>query len=229
MTTNNWAAGFQPPSRKQAEAAVGSFPCSHDKTRRKALQSVNALQQQTLSAAELDQVNKPRLFRPKQVQSLTPPRDEADWLACYAEEGQTFDDYVRDLALRSGRFRTHAGMDRYGGIVLVPIVRGETEWPKEAPPLEELARFVQAFFLGTPVTVSSSPAHVKNVPTKKKNQLMEWKPPCEYQHLAPERWVTSRQSHERLQIQAESLLTCLTDLTNGKDGKQSFERPFCVV
>jgi hypothetical protein len=47
-------------------------------------------------------VNFPNLFQSKQVQALPRPRDEADWLACTAEEAQTFDDYVvRDLTLRA--------------------------------------------------------------------------------------------------------------------------------
>jgi hypothetical protein len=50
-------------------------------------------------------VNFPNLFQSKQVQALPRPRDEADWLACTAEEGQTFDDYVVcDLTLRSAGF-----------------------------------------------------------------------------------------------------------------------------
>lgn len=221
MTPVPWAEGFQPPSKEQIDASVGTFPCPFDGEVRR-----NALQGQQVDSSNnsnsLDQIDVADLFRPKQVAALRPPLDPQDWLASYVEQGDPFDDYVNSLTLRSGRFLPHAGMDRSGGIVLVPIVL-QTGWPDTALPVEELQKYLRAFFRGVPITLSP-PAYLKGAaPTR-----MEWVPPVDAP-AAPDRWVTVRRHSQpnRLQVNSDSLLACLIDLTEGATGADT--TPFCVV
>jgi predicted Zn-dependent protease len=217
-----WAKGFLPPSKTAIEAAVGSFPCRHTNDAHRKARLGEA------GDETLDQLNIQKLFVPKSgIAALKRPVDPNDWLANNAEEGQSFDSYITELSLRSGRPRPHTRMSRTGGILLVPILCMEQEWPEAAPPLEEIRKFVETFFSGVPVRLSR-PAKIKK--STRKTQ-MEWNPPST--SSGPCRWVYARQHAspdnsglERVQVNAESLLTCLSDMT---DSSSEEGLPFCVV
>jgi len=219
-----WAKGFQPPSKEAIEASIGTFPCSFDAKVRK--QALGHHQKESNNNNSLEQIDIPKLFQPKQVTALSPPRDPQDWLATYVEEGDPFDDFVTNLTSRSGSFRPHAGMNRKGGIVLVPIITQQGSWPDTAPPLAELQRYLGAFFHGVSVTTPLSPAILND--SALSSTRMEWVPPDPT--AAPARWVTVRRHSKpkRLQVSSDSLLSCLTDLAYDVDTDDD-SRPFCVV
>ena len=126
-----FAKGFKLPSKSQCSKAVGSVP------------------------KELCKV-----FNADQSFSPVPrPTDENDWLAQYNEEGQSFQDFMTQCPwLGRRKFRGVDGpfvsdaehlSERYPGksISIVPI--GEFP-PNQAPKLEQLKEYAEAFF-GAPV------------------------------------------------------------------------------
>mmetsp|Transcript_22784 Transcript_22784/g.26793 ORF Transcript_22784/g.26793 Transcript_22784/m.26793 type:complete len:548 (-) Transcript_22784:101-1744(-) len=87
------------------------------------------------------------------------PVDENDWLAQYAEQGQSFQEYLSEITMRSGRFKS----SHFGGvsslsnelqhIALVPIIRccskneeEDVDWPSYGPNLELLRQYCEIYF-----------------------------------------------------------------------------------
>lgn len=204
-----WAQGFCPPTRQDMEEAVGSFPCAYHA-------AVRQRRQEDDLTATHHQINVRQCFdtQPKPLCDK-PPKDDQDWLANVPEEGQTYEDYARYCCVqRSGRWKTkQTGVDRTGGIVLVPIIVSENddnaeceEALKRAPDLAQLERFVDAYMGQTlPVKVlKERPAILKRHASDKSSKAKksqshtsttryEWIPPDRPAAAsAPRRWVTGR-------------------------------------
>ena len=94
---------------------------------------------------------------------LPPPQDDLDWLASYAEEGQTFKQFIETVCTRSGRFKSShfGGGDGFSDITerqtigLVPIIRASRSsssssppppWPSHGPPLAACRAYCEAYF-----------------------------------------------------------------------------------
>jgi len=89
---------------------------------------------------------------------IQPPVNDNDWLAMYADEPQSLQDYMNVVTLRSGRFSP----SHFGGastspkhfIGLVPIIRtteqlGSSQapsWPAHGPDLQALAKLTELYF-----------------------------------------------------------------------------------
>lgn len=84
---------------------------------------------------------------------LPAPKRDNDWLACVAEEGQTFAQYIRLVTMRSGRFRTGARAAR-STIGLLPIIERGREW--EGPSLDLLSAATVAFFASPVLTLAAA-------------------------------------------------------------------------
>jgi hypothetical protein len=179
-----FAKGFTPPTPAQAQAALGAFPFVHPSAATRAEHQPNAstgigawLRPSTggLSAA-LEELNEPALYHSAAAASsaggggtkkkkaaalwapLPSPVNVNDWLAQYAEGGQTFEAFVAHVCMRSGRFRpSHFGGNapsaQRQAIGLVPIVRlvdtasgaagAVTAWPSHGPELAALAEYCE--------------------------------------------------------------------------------------
>lgn len=226
------------------EQAAGSFPCNCHNALVRAQFLQGASRQ---GSAHVNQLDVTQCFEAQPTQQALctkPPADPQDWLATVPEEGQTYQDYVRySCVQRSGRWKTkQTGVDRKGGIVLVPIfVQDDSEDTHSsdnrsgAPDLEQLERFVDAFLGNTlPVAIlKDTPAFLKYhaSSTEKKTgentytTNYEWIPPAiQAAGRAPRRWVTVRvyendfsdYSHpgppRRHAVDVAGILACLTDL-----------------
>ncbi|CAB9525498.1 Archaemetzincin-2 [Seminavis robusta] len=161
--SNNGGIPFHPdfvePTETERHAAIGSFPgATHTASTRKAMLNEAQLHLDDDRAPSLvesfSDLDEAKLYEPAGKRAMTTmavpkPRDEQDWLACVPEEGQTFDEYVRFLTTRSGRFSRIANVG-YDHIVLLPIVRSrsvsDSHWPDHGVPLEPLVPLAKAFF-----------------------------------------------------------------------------------
>ena len=81
--------------------------------------------------------------RPSLFQPLADCESDADWLSHTLEEGQTFDEYLQFLTLRSGRFKPIANA-KAKTIYLVPI--GTSFEASHGRLLERLLQYTRAFF-----------------------------------------------------------------------------------
>lgn len=183
-----FAKGFTPPTPAQAQAALGAFPFQHPSAATRAEHQPNSStglgtwQRPSTGglAAALEELNEPALYHTAAASSaggggakkaaaplwapLPSPVNVNDWLAQYAEDGQTFEAFVDLVSMRSGRFRpSHFGGNapsaQRQAIGLVPIVRlpdaasgaaaaaagaaAEAAWPSHGPELAALAEYCE--------------------------------------------------------------------------------------
>ena len=164
---------FIEPSVVERRQAIGSFPCvslaSENRTlmlQKSAEKGQPSLQEalkfenedgkkvQLLAISDLD---KKELYTPTSRSetsfAIPKPVDELDWHAQYAEEGQTFDDYLRFLTTRTtGRIKPIANAEGTD-VFLLPIIRSnersnnsDSKWPGGGPSLEQLVAYTRVFF-----------------------------------------------------------------------------------
>jgi len=100
------------------------------------------------------------LFEGDCWESLPAPKRKHDWLALDGEEGQTFQQYLEFVTMRSGRFKAQAAAEK-SEIGLCPILQGgQDQW--EGPSLQALLEITKAFF-DRPVKLTE-PAFVTDGP-----------------------------------------------------------------
>lgn len=219
-STSSWAAGFRPQTDDEVEAALGVFPISVEIR-------TSELRVHGRTAADLDSVNAAELLRASPSEPLPAPMSDNDWLACVAEEGQTFAQYVQLTTMRSGRFRTGARAGRET-IALLPIVEHGRQW--EGPSLDLLSTAAAAFF-ASPVTVLSA-ARVAFAAVSGRSAQFDWWDPSasagqeEQQPTARVRGRVDRASG-RQQLHVDPILSELTRLMG--EHEERGERPFCLV
>ena len=157
-----------------------------------------------------------------------------DWLAQYAEEGQTFDEYRTFVTTRSGRFRTHANVSKRS-ICLLPIgsfeQRGGGGPRVPARFLERLTEYTAAFFAGERVVLLPS----IDLSTERPHEL--WWNGFKF---AQGRGKSQKMMKHRLkiryhagtgrrQVQVDSLLSQLAELRTSREFRDRYPDAFCLV
>mmetsp|Transcript_17519 Transcript_17519/g.51239 ORF Transcript_17519/g.51239 Transcript_17519/m.51239 type:complete len:532 (-) Transcript_17519:94-1689(-) len=178
-----WAKGFKPLTDAEVGTALGAFPLAQRskalEERVRHLPPAEGWPRPSLAMGcgdqgeAMRQVDQRRLYAEAEPSSLggkrgrkgagqqplwpriPPPVNDNDWLAMYADEPQTLQDYMDFVTLRSGRFAP----SHFGGsstspkhrIGLVPIVRVHSSgsaaaWPSHGPDLEALVRLTEVYF-----------------------------------------------------------------------------------
>lgn len=145
--------GFSLPSVEDVQKAIGSFPwttsISKLSKRQQALLAVSVEEDESA----IDQCDNVHLYSTKCKKGtplwkpLPSPIDESAWLATVNEEGQTFDQYVTMVTLRSGQLKPNTCYE-LSKIYVVPIVdhHESPAWPNHGPTLDGLAGWMSAFF-----------------------------------------------------------------------------------
>lgn len=147
--------GFVPPTKDEILQAVGSFPWDENRKPIRDLSLQADFRNKHHNGFSMDQLNSVCYYSNvdksgKAVwENLPPPQDEGAWLANFVEAGQTFDEYVNFVTLRSGKFKPQANVGN-PLIYLLPIIgkQGEniSQWPSSGPDLHRLADWVRAFY-----------------------------------------------------------------------------------
>lgn len=146
--------GFSLPSVEDVQKAIGSFPWTTSAAKLcKRQQSLLAVSDESTTSSSIDQCDNERLYSTKcrmgtpLWKPLPPPIDELAWLATVNEEGQTFDQYVTMVTLRSGQLKPNTCYEN-SKIYIVPIVDHHElpSWPNHGPSLDGLAAWMSAFF-----------------------------------------------------------------------------------
>jgi len=148
--------GFSLPSEEDVQKAIGSFPwttSSSKLSKRQQSLLANSVEDENIVRSSIDQCDNELLYTTKCKKGtslwkpLPSPIDESAWLATVNEEGQTFDQYVTMVTLRSGQLKPNTCYDR-SKIYIVPIVDHQESpvWPNHGPALDGLASWMAAFF-----------------------------------------------------------------------------------
>ncbi len=224
-----FAPGFRLPSEANIQAAVGSFPWSdgpHSTMRTHQLKRIGEY-----SESLLDAVNSPHAYvnrlgnrNQKVWKDLPLPADDLSWLACYCEDGQTFEQFADSITLRSGRFKGCAMVEK-PTIYLLPIThRGQ--WPSSAPSLEALVEWVSVYFSYT-VKILDTAFLEKNTNSSERasrHNVMMFR-------TADHSWpVQGRIEDDKLQTHVNGLLGCLTNIRiSEKYGDTQIKDAFAVI
>jgi predicted Zn-dependent protease len=147
--------GFKPWTAEELHAAAGKFPWDIEERKRNRETSLLSDAKGRTGVASFDQLDNFCYYSNVDVKGhpiwprLPEPADDACWLATVREPGQTFNEYVKFVSHRSGRFApgTNAGKPI---VYLLPIttLKG-TEiqpWPEDGPDLKLLGKWVEAFY-----------------------------------------------------------------------------------
>lgn len=184
-----YVKGFVAPTEDSLQQALGAFPWdeSREKTRETSLSDdFSSKRCAPFSMAQLNNVcyysNVDK--HGKHVwDDLPVPHDDGDWLANFVEAGQTFDEYVNFVTLRSGKFKPQTNIGK-PIIYLLPITakRGDViqQWPSNGPDLQQLADWVRAFYDREVIILDpASVAVVDPCTTAIPGQRGKWKPAYE--------------------------------------------------
>jgi predicted Zn-dependent protease len=147
--------GFKPCTAEELHGAAGKFPWDSEERKRNRETSLLTDSKERTGVASFDQLDNFCYYSNVDAKGhpiwprLPEPADDACWLATVREPGQTFNEYVKFVSHRSGRFApgTNAGKPI---IYLLPIttLKG-TEiqpWPEDGPDLKLLGKWVEAFY-----------------------------------------------------------------------------------
>lgn len=146
-----YVSGFHLPSKEEILQACGTFPWTTEESRVKQREDLllgkGGGGQTTLSSIRHLDVSK--YYQQTDLQpfwlDLPPPVDDTSWLAQVNEPGQTFEEYVHFITLRSGKFKPNSNPDN-PHIYILPISEEEGTWPDTGPALDGIIEYVSAFF-----------------------------------------------------------------------------------
>ena len=158
MTAPKFAADFHPRTRSEIDQALGSYPWGDNASNTLRDSSMAADRTGRTTITSLNQLNNVCYYsnldsNGKSVwKDLPNPTDDACWLATFVEAGQSFDEYVKLVTLRSGKFKPQVNIGN-PIIYILPILSGKggrnpelKNWPSNGPDLRQLAGWVRSFF-----------------------------------------------------------------------------------
>lgn len=209
-----FARGFKVPSRDEVKKALGIFKTDPGKI-------LQEWEEKRHFVETNDQVNTSR--RKHHFSNVQKCNCIDDWLAQYNEEGQTFNQYLRFVTTRSGKFKVSANANRKT-ICLQPIgFDDEKGTPKNF--LARLREYTEAFFGGTnvlllpPVRLQTDPGTV--------NKRVYWV------ESDSKRRFLLRSRHDsgtkRRQIQVDSILTLLSSKRSSRAFQKLYPDAHCLV
>jgi archaemetzincin len=146
-----YVAGFHLPTREEIISACGSFPWASDSSKAKHREDL-LLGKGGGGKTTIDsirQIDTHDFYREREGKEcwfdLPAPADSSSWLAQVNEPGQTFEEYVQFITLRSGKFKPNSNPEK-ADIYILPISEVESCWPDSGPALGGILEYVSAFF-----------------------------------------------------------------------------------
>eukprot|EP00602_Paraphysomonas_sp_CaronLab_P000507 CAMPEP_0185020020 /NCGR_PEP_ID=MMETSP1103-20130426/2610_1 /TAXON_ID=36769 /ORGANISM="Paraphysomonas bandaiensis, Strain Caron Lab Isolate" /LENGTH=414 /DNA_ID=CAMNT_0027550657 /DNA_START=76 /DNA_END=1317 /DNA_ORIENTATION=+ len=177
-------SGFHLPTLDERLRAVGSYPWSHTDTLEDAREEclLGSGGGGHTSVLSIKDINKEEYYSNSVCNTsfwsdLPLPQDEGSWLANVCEEGQSFDQYVKAITLRSGKFRPTAKATR-AVLYLIPIVERKDDqdlvWPEYGPRLDHLSQWLSAFYCREVVVLDFASLSPKRSDGGGRGRPVEW-------------------------------------------------------
>lgn len=224
-----YVAGFHRPTKDEILRACGEFPWTTDtnrvKHREKLLLGSGGGGKTSISS--LNHLDTLKYYQQTNNQTfwsnLPAPVDETSWLAQVNEQGQTFDEYVHFITLRSGKFKPNSNPDN-PHIYILPISEEEGRWPETGPALDGILEYVSAFFCRDVIKLDY--VYLKPNPGQNSRKPVIWRTStheCE---------ITGRlsKSSSRFQTHVDGLLTEIAAVRDdGCYNGQAISNAFAVV
>lgn len=176
-----YVAGFQLPTPEEIVEACGSFPWANDDpSKRKHREDLllgkgggGKTTRESIGHLDTDRYYHQDTATGKIFWSnLPPPADDSSWLAQVNEPGQTFEEYVKFLTLRSGKFKPNSNPEN-PNLYLLPISEDERIWPQSGPDLDGIVEYVSAFFCREVIPLDF--VHLRPNPGRPSRKSVIWK------------------------------------------------------
>jgi predicted Zn-dependent protease len=220
QSTVPFAHGFVPRTKSEVQEALGNLPWDTSSRKRLREEHLSKEGGERLSVETLEQLDQICYYSNfdssgKPVwKDLPNPTDDGCWLANFVEAGQTFEEYVNFVTLRSGKIKKQ--VTKFKPIIyILPIVNSVNmdkvqseidRWPSAGPDLKLLAEWVQAFFDRDVIILDAATIHPVTPAVPKRNSRCDvvFRTP-DYEVPIPGRLET-KEGHLRFQTHVDGLL-----------------------
>jgi predicted Zn-dependent protease len=238
-----YVAGFHLPSQEEIVSACGSFPWANDpskaKPREDLLLGAGGGGKTTIDS--IRHIDCPHFYQQSEEGKgkkcwcdLPPPADSSSWLAQVNEPGQTFQEYVQFVTLRSGKFKPNSNPEK-ADLYVLPLSEEEVCWPESGPALDGILEYVSAFFCRNVIQldfVRLLPAEGEGRGSTKKKKAVIWRT-ATHECAITGRLSTARvpaSARRRFQTHVDGLLTEISAVQeDGAYNGQPINNAFAVI
>jgi predicted Zn-dependent protease len=227
-----YVAGFHLPSPEEVVEACGCFPWTGDTFKSKHREDIllgkgggGKTTRESIQHLDIPHYYQQDLADKQFWCDLPAPADDSSWLAQVNEPGQTFDEYVQFITLRSGKFKPNSNSEN-ANIYLLPLSEEEGSWPQSGPALDGIIEYVSAFFCREVVQLDY--VHLRPNPGRPARKSVVWKTGTHECEIAGR--ISANDSTPRFQCHVDGLLTEIAAVRDdGSYNGQEISNAFALI